>query len=450
MFTSKDGLKAYLLVSDVYKKNYPSSGELLLALDEHSVYYGVKKDAVLHMEQEQVCNMRILVAEGLPAVHGVAGRLKLLIDISQVGKPKILENGKVDHRDLGKVINVKKGDELIRRIPPVIGKDGRSVLGNILKPPLPEDVYLRISPGTLISEEDPDLLISASDGAVILDANDNIEVRTTKIITHDIDYSTGNIVFSGDLKIRGVIKSGFSVEADGNVLIEKHVEDAILKCNGDMEITRGAVGSKNGCIDCGGDIKVHHLENFTVIGKGKLTVTDAILHSRVKIEGDIKAKSIIGGQVETSSSIEVESIGALSETKTVVKAGSIFYLLKQKEVIEEKKNNLDISLDSCNEELFLLVKNGMNDKGKLTEEQEVSVGQYKVKRKSIQIKISELLERFVEIEEKLSANPNPFIKVKTVYPNSIIRFGLIEKSIKDHLNNIIFSTDDNRIVVTKC
>ena len=422
---------------------------MLKYLNDRNIVYGIKGDAIDRMVSEGVCNKRVHVAQGLPPELGIDGRLEILIDISGVGKPKKLADGRVDHKELKKVINVKKGDKLIRRIPPQPGKDGCTIFGSKIKATPSKDAIFRVGVGTEVSEEDPNILIAASDGAVKINYKEEIEVRTAKVVSGDIDYSTGNISFSGDLKIQGTVRGGFTIQANGNLLIGGSVEDAQVSCSGDMEIIGGAVGSGNGKIDCGGTLKVHHIENFDVKAGKCIIVGDTILHSSIKTEEYLEAKTIVGGQIEAAQGVYVDIIGALSETRTVIKAGSAYLLMQEKKLFQERAIELNTELKKCKEEMYNLVKNGMDDNGNLTDEDTAELEIQKEKRSKIIKQLTELDEKTTEIDKSLKETPNPVIKVKKIFPITVIRFGLAEKTIREKVFNVSISASENKIIVSR-
>ncbi len=432
-----------------FTENYPTCGQLIKGLRSKGVVYGIKEEELFHIVSERICGKRILIAEGLPCKEGVAGHIEILIDTSGKGRPKELDDGSVDHKDLRYVINVSKGDKLAKHIPPKPGKNGCGVSGKEIKAPLPYDTYFKIGTGTEIDNNDPDYLIASTDGAVVLNDDGTIEVKTTKIINGDIDYSTGNISFSGDLKIRGIVKSGFSVNTDGNLVIEGNVEDAEAVCTGNIEINGGAVGSGNGVITSGGFLKVRHLENFKVKSGKSIIVTDSILHSSVSTEEHLKAKTIIGGIITTTRGVDAGTIGAESETKTIIKVSSVYLLLQQKQMLERKIEDFQNEIVSCKEEMFVVVRDGMNEEGKLGVEDNEKVEKLKDKKKLILSKIDELKSRIEKITEEIRKNPNPLIKAEKIFPNTIVRFGLRERIIKEVLKRITISSPGEKIIVSK-
>ena len=279
--------------------------------------------------------MRIEVARGMPPVQGVAGRIDMLIDISAVGKPRKMSDGSVDHHDIGIVINVKQGQSIARFVPPQPGAEGMTVFGKTIPAPALENINFVAGPGTRISPSDPNLLLAEIDGALNVSTDGKIEVRNEKVINGDIDYSTGNVSFTGNLNILGSIRAGFSVESSGDIKIRDNIEDAVVKCEGNLTIGGGAVGSGEGLIECQGELKAKHIENFTVNIEGDMVVGEDIMHSTIVSAGKVKAKLIVGGTI-LAVEIEAETAGSNSETKTILDIGRKYVLIEERNALQRK------------------------------------------------------------------------------------------------------------------
>lgn len=397
------------------------------------------------MVVERICNMRVLVAEGIIPDYGLAGKLEILVDISRMGKPKILKDGSVDHKELTKVINVKKGDKLVKRIPAKPGKDGCTVLGKKVSIGLPREAILNVKEGTEIHKDDPDILIAAYDGALFINVDGDVEVRQAKVIKGDIDYNTGNISIHGDLKILGTVRSGFSVKAEGSITITGNLEDADVCSASDMEIIGGAVGSKTSKITCGGALKIHHVENFSVSAQKNVTIQSGMLHTDLKTEGHLRAEKIIGGSIEATFGVEADTLGAASETKTIIKIGSTFLLIQQKLALQEKINQINQEITSQKEKIYQLVRQCMDEKGLLNKEDFLQLNILQKQKKKIDDQCLGVQQGIKELTKKININPNPVIKAKLIYPNTLIRSGLLEKVVKQKLTRIIINISENKL-----
>jgi hypothetical protein len=53
------------------------------------------------------------------------------------------------------------------------------------------------------------------------------------------------------------------------------------------------------------------------------------------------------------------------------------------------------------------------------------------------------------LDKKLGGNPIPFVKASTVYPNTLIKFGSVEKLINEKLVQARITVDGEKIVVGK-
>lgn len=98
---------------------------------------------------------------------------------------------------------------------PIKGKDG--------KPP-----HIPAGKNTVLSEDKTKLLADI-DGEVVYEGN-KFNVKNLLTINHDVDNSIGNIDFTGDILIKGDVREGYSVKAEGDVTIFGTVEGATGYC----------------------------------------------------------------------------------------------------------------------------------------------------------------------------------------------------------------------------
>lgn len=447
VYSTRDKMKALIMVSEQFKDDFPNIEEIMEVVGKHGVVFGVDAEKIREFVKQKPCGNKVVVAEGKSVTHGVAGKLDFLVELSDVGKPQLLANGRVDHMELKKLVNVRKGQELIRRIPPTPGEDGVTVLGVGIRPPEPEDVHLAPGVGTEISEKDPNILIASNDGALIVDSGGLIEVRTSRTITSDIDYSTGNITFAGDLKIMGSVRSGFSVSSEGKLEIFGSIEDATIQSDSEIDIRGGASGKKKGLITCRGDVKVKHLENFKVKAHKDLSVTNSILHSDIYSGGYIKAGSVIGGQVRVTHGLQVDEIGTESGVKTVIMIGHDDHITNLKMELEEEIENLAVTLCDKKEECYKIVADNMGNDGHLDSENEESLNMIKDEIKTLQFKSIDTQEKLKKVINKIENTPKPEIKAGIINPNTIFCYGDSEMVISTEMRNRVVAIEEGKIKI---
>jgi uncharacterized protein len=426
-----DGLKASLLVPGAMAYDYPSEQDLLGVLQSYKIVHGIDYEAVAGMVASRTCSRHVEVARGTPPQAGAPGRIEILVDISGKGRPKELEHGKVDHRDLRLIINLEKSTPLARRHPPVPGTPGMTVRGQPVPAPQSGDIRLPAGRGTEIDPNDPDLLVAAIAGGLSIVPGGLIEVRDQKTIRHDIDYATGNVSFTGDLYITGTVRAGFTVEATGSILIGGNVEDAVLRAGGDLEIAGAVVGSGKGSLEAAGTVHVRLVENFSIKSGKDILVDEDVLHSTFVAEGSIKARSFIGGLICALNGIEAEAIGSTAECRTTVDIGMRYARTQQRYELLRKLAHMTGEMASCRQQMFIIVRDGMNEHGVIQGEVLENLAQMK-KRKVEFKKITEKLQADIErIESMETAKVTPFITAQTVYPNTVVKLGKNDRMIME-------------------
>jgi uncharacterized protein (DUF342 family) len=449
IFISDDNLKGYLLIPGKYKDAYPLADILKKYLKDQGIVFGLKSDTLEQMVKEKICDSKICIAEGKPPEKSIAGKLEILIDISRIGKPKEFEDGSVDHKDLKKIINVKKGDKLVKKIPARPGLPGISIFGKRIDVGIPKEAELNPGTGTEISKDDENTLLSSLDGAVFFNKDGFIEVRNAEIITGDIDYSTGNFTFAGDLRVLGTVRAGFSVFTDGNLYIQGNVEDAKITSSGNIEIKGGAVGTKSSKISCKGNLKIHHVEHFSINTGKSIIIKGNVVHSNIKTDEFFKASKIVGGIIESSHGVEAEEIGSVSEIKTTIQIGGNFLLIQQQKAYQEKFSEFQKTLIELKDNIFSIVRYGMDEKGHLTHEELSKFEELKKEIRKIKVQTNILERKLAGIANKINMSPNPLLNANTIYPNTIIRFGLVEKVVKKILQSVCIQSIDNKIIIKK-
>ncbi|MBD3314455.1 MAG: DUF342 domain-containing protein [Chitinivibrionales bacterium] len=444
---SPDKLKAYLLVAEERRETYPGLEELRRALAAHGILCGVRDDVLWRMHEKCLCGRRVVVAEGSRPTMGQPGRLKAHIDISSMGTPRKLKDGRVDHKDLQHIHNVQIGQPLFERLPPEPGEPGTTVFGEAIAPPSPGDVPLRSGMGTKTSDENPNLLIAAVEGAVKIGDNGSIEVHAAKLVRGDVDYGTGNISFMGDLRITGTVRAGFEVTVGGDLFVGGSVEDAGIECGGNLEITGGAVGSNMGELVCGGSVKVHHLEGVRVKSRGDVLVVDDAVHSRIEAGGNVRARTIAGGSVIAGEGVRAVVVGATAETKTVLDMAGVYRLQLQRQETLRKMGHHAIELAAQKHAMYLLVRDGMDELGDLRPELGPELLNMRKKRTMLRVEHTRLAKEIERLERKLEDAPRPMIHAGHIYPNVVVRFGPLERTIEEEMDDVCVFADDDDIKI---
>ena len=356
VFTTKDEMFAWFLI-------YPPTGEgkeidagmLRYALAEKNITYGVEKSALDSIPENLNRYFYLLpIAEGTPAVPGKDGYIEDKFPRSNKKEIRVDENDHVDYSELHIVHNAEKGDVICEIIPPVPAVPGRTVTNREIAAKDGKAVPAPKGRNTALSE-DGRQLIAEKAGHVEFDGR-NFQIKPVLEIGKNVDYSTGNINFLGDIHIHGDICSGFTVRANGNIKVDGVVEASSIEAGGDLIVVKGVKGDGHAVINVCRSLYAKYLENAVVCVKEMLQ-TDCIINSDVYSDGIVKADSgrgiILGGRVHAASEIRANIVGSRSESDTFIHLGGVpsadfeyQNLIREIEELEEEYDEIERQPDN--------------------------------------------------------------------------------------------------------
>ncbi len=320
-------------------------------LAKNGITYGIDNEAIEKAVDKAETIKKTLpavkIAFGVPPERGEDGRIEYGFDTEQKEESfRILPDGRIDYHASKNIIMVEKGQFLARIIGPTVGKQGIDVFGNHI--PGESGLPATLTPGRGVKKsEDGSEFVAECSGSVILNGS-VIEVVNTYIVNGDVDYSTGNIVFNGNVVINGIVPDGFEVKAEGDVIVAKIVEAAKIEAGRDVIIKGGVQGKGKGLISAGRDVRIGYAQNARLEAQGNIYIDNFAINSyiftcRYLIMKE-KRGSVIGGEIVAQRGIEVKSLGSESGVKTFVEVGSNYLMLR-------KKAELDKAIGFCEENI---------------------------------------------------------------------------------------------------
>lgn len=403
----------------------PSLAELEMVLREHGVKAPLDQVSVQAAldRVSQGLRVEVVAARGLPPEPGKDGRLELLVDLSGPVPPATAEGGAVDLKTSSLIRNVTTGQPLAVVHPPSVGRAGLDVRGMPLPPAPGRPWEEKFGPNVKRAAHDPSLLISATDGHVLL-RDGRLEVEECFLVGGDVDYASGNVAFAKSVLVHGDVKSGFSVEASGDVEVRGLVEDCALKAQGKVFIRGGFTGSGKGRVEAGGEVAVAHVRNQAVRAEGDILVAKEAVNSRLQSRGQVMVKGLLaGGRVQALRAIVCETAGTEKGTPTVLEAGFDFLVAEEMTDIHEVLGDLGRyarKLEVGIQQLQDLEKlNRSLDRWSIE-----LVFETERMRSLVEAKIASLRERFSELENKGGDGRDASILVlRKAYPGTVIRIG---------------------------
>ena len=172
-------------------------------------------------------------------------------------------------------------------------------------------------PGDMTELRD-DGIYALEDGNVRLD-RDAVVIEPV-ITVNNVDYGTGNLDFDGSIIVKGTVADGFHVKASGDIQIGKSVGRILIESGRNVILQAGINGDKEGKVKAAGDIYIRFAESAFIESSGSLIVSGAILHSTVKVSGNLLLEGgrgeILGGLAIVQGWVKCRKIGSLYETRT--------------------------------------------------------------------------------------------------------------------------------------
>lgn len=399
---SVDGLSAFLVLEPSGDGEPPTMSEIQKKIGDNRITVGLDGEAIRAAMENRVFGKKVLIAKGRPVVPGQNGRLEYLLSTERSLKPKELEDGRVDHHDLGYFINVEKGQKLVRRIPPVPGQIGWTVTGAKIDPLPVKDVVLPAGENTLASPDDPDLLLAAING--YLGARRGLlEVLQEKTIHGDVDYSTGDLSSSGSIRIAGNVKAGFKIKALGNIEVGGNVEDADLESEGNIIVRGGFSGSGKGRARAALGIWAHHVSNQHLIAGKDIVIGQESVNARLEAGNDIVVEGdgvLAGGSAIVPNCLKAKVLGSPSEIPTEIYMGVNPAVLQEADQLKRRDEELSSRAETLKLLVFEKVKAHVASGNSAADDFDREIENLKMEQRTLREELDALRKRREFLEEK--------------------------------------------------
>lgn len=316
-----------------------SASEIIKDLEYLGIKHGIDNSCIESMLSEREYGRVYYVASGTAPREGHDGYIEYKFNTELKPRPKMNDDGTVDFHTLENINHINKGDVAAVLHREDRGDNGIDVTGRRVLPKKVKHVVFKYGKN-LIQSQDGSELISQVSGHVVLEGDKIVVSNVLEIV--NVDNSTGDIDYDGNVVIKGNVVAGFSVKATGNIIVSGVVEGATVIAGGSITFNRGIQGMTKAVVKAGGNIVSKFIESAeSVTAEGNIE-TDSILHSNVTARGSIKAAGknglIIGGDVKAVHMIQAKTIGNLMGTNTTVGVG-INPSMKRR--VDELKNSLD-------------------------------------------------------------------------------------------------------------
>lgn len=418
--------------------------ELALA----NIKFGINEKVIDLLLATPVFCHSIEIAKGQPPIEGTDASIEYHFETRPLAKPKMNEDGTVDFHELNIFTRVEQGQLLATLTPEVEGKPGFDVNGKKILPSKVRSLKLKYGKNIYLSEDNLQMFSDVS-GDVRLD-RDTVEVSNTFTVVADVDASTGDIDYDGNVVIKGSVRTGFRVRAKGDIQVNNVVEGADLYSDGNIVLNRGIQGMYRGKLEAKGDIVTKFIENANVKAGGSVR-SGSILHSEVEAGDTIACEGrksfVVGGSLSALNLISIKTLGNRMGTITNIKLGVDPTVLEKLKEMEKEFGENAAALDKCIQ-ILVMFRKRLNE-GKKIPPDKLSLirttGADKLRLEARQEELKILIE---ESRQRIDAEAKGQLRVSDkIFPSVRIQIANSSYVVKDEQKYCRFHLVDGEIVV---
>jgi len=343
---AEDNMSAMAHIFCAYGGTHVSANQIVKAAQESEVTFGFDKKAIVALtakasKGEPGGELEGVIALGKEPVQGINAKFEQLVQCfkDRVLKPQVKNDSTdaVNMRDLGVLVSVKPGDELMKKIPMTRGQKGTNVIGEVIEAIDGSDYELVAGTGSEISPKNPNLLLATIAG-LPRKLENGMAVEDIFEVPR-VDVTTGNIDYEGSIVVNGDVGEGMVVKAQGDVNITGYVDNATVIAKGDVFIGKAAIGKQieggkdsvySTTIKATGQVFIRHAQYVDIHCGNLLTVDKQLLHSRVTAKSVLIGTEenpngkIIGGHLSLIEKLQVGVLGAPAGSHSVIELNQLF------------------------------------------------------------------------------------------------------------------------------
>ncbi|MCL2123980.1 MAG: FapA family protein, partial [Desulfovibrionaceae bacterium] len=253
-------------------------------------------------------------------------------------KPRETADGEADRYNLGYVQNVISGQVLAEVLP--LNEIGNTALTSLNPRFFLADPVLPQGPNTRIDPKYPQYLLADANGYVFY-YQGLITVKKLLNVRSDVDFTTGNIFFVGDMAVHGDVRAGFEIQAN-RILVKGMVEGGVVRASGDLALQGGARDGASGrcLLSAGGNLRLPFVEKAELRAGNNIYIERTCQHATIFAGSSLVVKDRLqGGVIHARNAIYVANqLGSPTGASTRIFLGYSALRIRQLE-------KLDVHLD---------------------------------------------------------------------------------------------------------
>lgn len=404
-----DGLKAYLTLPRLKSGGKYTLDFVLELLSKASITFGIKKEIIRDMVDNEKYEEKMLVAEGYGPTFGKDGYYEFFFDRKVPTDIEFDKDGSANFDNVKYFSTVTAGEKLAVYHQAIHGSDGKTVKNITLPGKNGRDMPVIKGRGFMVMPDHKTYCATVSGGIRFKDG----EMIISPLMVVEEKRKPLNIKFVGTVWVKGEVPAKSVIRAQGDVIIDGYVEGTTIEAEGDIVLRSGCNGlEKKASLKADGNIYARYLQNLN-ISVGKSIYCNSMIYCEADVKGSVmifgEEGAIIGGDVATQMGVSAAKLGSDSDIKTIVRVGVTAELLNN-------YNNIKKSIDKTKLELETLYKEQKRvDTANANSREQL---QWKIKiNMAVSTKEKELIgyeEKMQDINEQMSRVKGASIKARSV------------------------------------
>ena len=148
-----------------------------------------------------------------------------------------------------------------------------------------------------MNDNGAEIVATLAGHAVVL--GDQISVSSIYQVRGDVGVATGHVAFVGSVVVRGDVRPGYKVQADGDVEIHGNVNGGTVEAGGNVSVRYGILSQAR--VVAAGTVRAKFVEYADVRAGAEVWVSDGIVQSNITAGTTIEVLgrygSVVGGHV---------------------------------------------------------------------------------------------------------------------------------------------------------
>jgi len=315
---SKNRLEARLVINNAFLDDI-TPDSVAAALTKENIQFRPEdlEKQISALKKALTENVSFVAAKGRPPVPGKDAFIAYHFDTNYLKPGKIDADGNMDYRERGSIPRVGAGDLLATKIPMKTGEPGTDIYNTPIPPPEANDVPLACGPGARLSEDNMQVYAQI-DGQPHIAVGGAVCVFAELTIDGDVNFTTGNIDFDGNVIVKGSVLNGFSVKC-GN-LFAKEISGAAIFALGDVVVSEGII---NADIRAEGDVKARFVTGANIKSFGSVMIDKELIDAKIRSSAKFLSErcTIISSFVSAKMGVAAKQIGTDVSSACRIQAG---------------------------------------------------------------------------------------------------------------------------------